>query len=306
MAVLLSVLARDRTRASGLAIATWFFFVLVFDLLLLGVLVATGGSFGGEAIAYLLLLNPADVFRILNVFSLDDVRTLYGLASIVPPALGSPAHGRRDGGLDCGATRPGELEIQTMNILFLPPRLRHPAPHAGLGWPSPPSAPSRALGWPDRLQPGGNSSADLKPGGNRPLHQLRARRHAAGRLPRPQGAGAFAGQDKPSLLSATRWNCSTPCWPANRCAPPKAVYVQDMGKADWNAAPRATGSTPRPPFTCWAASATAPWGPTIGSFAQEADAKKFAAEYGGKVLRFAEITADMVDLSGGALHDTRM
>ena len=37
-----------------------------------------------------LLLNPADVFRILNVFSLDDVRTLYGLTSIVPPALAKP------------------------------------------------------------------------------------------------------------------------------------------------------------------------------------------------------------------------
>ena len=90
MAVLLSVLARERTRASGLAIAAWFFFVLVFDLLLLGALVATGGSYGGEAMAYLLLFNPADVFRILNVFSLEDVRTLYGLTSIVPPALANP------------------------------------------------------------------------------------------------------------------------------------------------------------------------------------------------------------------------
>lgn len=90
LAVLMSVLARERTRASGLAIALWFFFVLVFDLLLLGALVATGGSYGGDAFAYLLLLNPADVFRILNVFSLDDVRTLYGLSSIVPPALAQP------------------------------------------------------------------------------------------------------------------------------------------------------------------------------------------------------------------------
>ena len=90
LAVLLSVVARDRTRASGLAIATWFFFVLVFDLLLLGALVGTGGRFGGEAFAWLLLLNPADVFRILNVFSLDDVRTLYGLASVVPSSMGSP------------------------------------------------------------------------------------------------------------------------------------------------------------------------------------------------------------------------
>ena len=38
----------------------------------------------------------------------------------------------------------------------------------------------------------------------------------------------------------------------------------------------------------------------------EADATKFAAEYGGKVLRFADIKADMVDLTGGALHDTKM
>jgi Cu-processing system permease protein len=87
LAVLLSVLARDRTRASGLAIALWFALVLVFDLLLLGLLVATGGQFGGQVLAYLLLLNPADIFRILNVFSLDDVQRLYGLASILPPAL---------------------------------------------------------------------------------------------------------------------------------------------------------------------------------------------------------------------------
>ena len=90
LAVLLSVLARERTRASGMAIAVWFFFVLVFDLLLLGLLVATGGAYGGDIFAYLLLLNPADAYRILNLFSLEDVRALYGLSSIVPPALSDP------------------------------------------------------------------------------------------------------------------------------------------------------------------------------------------------------------------------
>jgi Cu-processing system permease protein len=90
LALFVSVVSRERTRASGFAIALWFGFVLVFDLLLLGLLVASGGSFGGQALAYLLLLNPTDIFRILNVFSLDQLRGMHGLVSIVPPALGNP------------------------------------------------------------------------------------------------------------------------------------------------------------------------------------------------------------------------
>ncbi|ATE58589.1 ABC transporter permease [Thauera sinica] len=91
LAVMVSVFAGDRTRASGVAIALWFFFVLIFDLLLLGALVVTGGQTGGEIFPYLLLANPADVFRILNIFALEDVRTLYGLATVFPPALARPA-----------------------------------------------------------------------------------------------------------------------------------------------------------------------------------------------------------------------
>ncbi len=90
LALLVSVVSRERTRASGAAIALWLGFVLVFDLLLLGVLVASGGAFGGQALAYLLLFNPTDIFRILNVFSLDQLRGMHGLVSIVPPALGNP------------------------------------------------------------------------------------------------------------------------------------------------------------------------------------------------------------------------
>jgi Cu-processing system permease protein len=90
LAVMLSVFASDRARASGMAIAAWFFFVLVFDLLLLGGLVVTGGQWGGEIFPYLLLTNPADVFRILNIFTLSDVRTLYGLATVFPATLAEP------------------------------------------------------------------------------------------------------------------------------------------------------------------------------------------------------------------------
>ena len=87
LAVLVSVVARDRTRASGAAIVLWFLFVLVFDLVLLGVLVATAGHYGGDIFPYLLLLNPTDVFRILNVFSTEDVRSAYGLVNMVPPLV---------------------------------------------------------------------------------------------------------------------------------------------------------------------------------------------------------------------------
>ena len=90
LAVLISVLAHDRTRASGLAIALWFTFVLMFDLVLLGALVVSGGSVAARLVPYALLLNPADVFRVWNIASLHEVGALYGLASVFPPELAHP------------------------------------------------------------------------------------------------------------------------------------------------------------------------------------------------------------------------
>jgi Cu-processing system permease protein len=90
LALMVSVLATDRARASGAAIALWFFFVLVFDLLLLGSLVLGGDAVGSAALPWLMLANPADLFRILNIFSFDDLRTLYGLATVFPERLADP------------------------------------------------------------------------------------------------------------------------------------------------------------------------------------------------------------------------
>jgi Cu-processing system permease protein len=87
LAVMVSVFAADRGRASSAAIGLWFFFVLVFDLLLLGALVLGGGQWGSDLFPYLLLLNPADVFRIANIFGVEDVRTMYGLTTVFPEKL---------------------------------------------------------------------------------------------------------------------------------------------------------------------------------------------------------------------------
>lgn len=90
LAVMVSVLARDRMAASGVAIALWFGYVLVYDLVLLGILVATQGHYSLDFFPVLLMLNPADIFRILNIFGFEDVRRLYGLAATFPETLANP------------------------------------------------------------------------------------------------------------------------------------------------------------------------------------------------------------------------
>lgn len=90
IAVMVSVMASDRMRASGMAIGLWFFYVLVYDLLLLGILVLSQKRFSLGFFPVLLYLNPADIFRIINVFGFEEVRKLYGLATILPATLASP------------------------------------------------------------------------------------------------------------------------------------------------------------------------------------------------------------------------
>jgi Cu-processing system permease protein len=91
LSLLVSVVAADRVRASGTAIGLWFFFVLIFDLLLLGVLVWSEGKLGSGMFGILLMLNPADVFRLLNIFGSEQVQSMYGLATVMPDTLTNPA-----------------------------------------------------------------------------------------------------------------------------------------------------------------------------------------------------------------------
>lgn len=85
----------------------------------------------------------------------------------------------------------------------------------------------------------------------------------------------------------------------------QAIFVQDMGLADWDQ-PKGHWFDARTGFYVLGSQRRGSMGPTIASFRQEADAQKFVATYAGKVLPFTAIKADMVDLSGGALHDNRM
>lgn len=89
LAMLLSAYCSSRVSASGAAIALWFFFVLVYDLALIGILVAMGSGIVGRVFPVLLFLNPTDIFRIVNVYNMDEVRNLYGLATVLPQSFAS-------------------------------------------------------------------------------------------------------------------------------------------------------------------------------------------------------------------------
>lgn len=84
-----------------------------------------------------------------------------------------------------------------------------------------------------------------------------------------------------------------------------AVFVQDMGKTDWDH-PSAAWIDARSAFYVAGSRKRGSMGPTFGSFSSMEDAEKFAKSEGGKVMRFAQISLDMVNLSGGAMHDATM
>lgn len=90
VALLVSTLARDKIVATGTSMVLWFGFVLIYDLLLVGALVVTQGRYLGAAFPLLLLLNPADIYRLLNVVGMESVRQYYGLATVVPEGFASP------------------------------------------------------------------------------------------------------------------------------------------------------------------------------------------------------------------------
>ncbi|MFV0476806.1 MAG: ABC transporter permease [Parahaliea sp.] len=82
LAYLLSSHASEKSTAAGLALGLWFLFVLAFDLSLLALLVLSEGQLKPELLPWLLLLNPADIFRQINLAGLGDSSVLSGVAAL--------------------------------------------------------------------------------------------------------------------------------------------------------------------------------------------------------------------------------
>jgi len=88
---LVSVLVRERATAAGTAIGVWLLFVIVFDMGLLGVLVVDQGRLiSPTTLSGLLLLNPTDVYRLLNLAGATNVSSFSGMSGLAGTVALSP------------------------------------------------------------------------------------------------------------------------------------------------------------------------------------------------------------------------
>ncbi len=77
LALLVSTLARRKQRAIGFALFFWFFFVLFYDLLAIGLSLFLRGESANVAIFASVFGNPVDLVRVATLILLDNV-TIFG------------------------------------------------------------------------------------------------------------------------------------------------------------------------------------------------------------------------------------
>jgi Cu-processing system permease protein len=81
LAYIISISVAEKSKAAGLALIVWFLFVLVFDLVLMAILVASEGNINETLVPFLLWVNPTDVFRIL-VYTIIGAENYSGVLQI--------------------------------------------------------------------------------------------------------------------------------------------------------------------------------------------------------------------------------
>ena len=91
LGLLLSVLVKDRGTAAAWAIGIWLFFVVLFDMALLGVLSSPAAHFlGNDLVKWVMMANPADAYRMLNLATSEDTALLSGMAGLRSDQIVSP------------------------------------------------------------------------------------------------------------------------------------------------------------------------------------------------------------------------
>jgi len=87
IAYLISLSVSEKSKAAGFALITWFFFALVFDLALLALLVGVEQGISQQGLTQLMMLNPSDIFRLVNLAGLDSSDVNGALAIAIKSSL---------------------------------------------------------------------------------------------------------------------------------------------------------------------------------------------------------------------------
>lgn len=78
-----SIVARERATALAYAVGVWLCFVVLYDLLLLGIVVADEAqNLNQRLVSLLLLINPTDTYRILNLTGTEAVKVVTGMSAV--------------------------------------------------------------------------------------------------------------------------------------------------------------------------------------------------------------------------------
>ncbi len=85
LSFLVSILSRDHARGVASSVLVWILAVFVFDLILVGLLVLYPGEIPAPLFGLALLLNPADIFRLLAFAWVGSAASPLGLATVGPP-----------------------------------------------------------------------------------------------------------------------------------------------------------------------------------------------------------------------------
>ncbi len=91
LSFLLSTLLLEKTKIVISAVFLWLMLVILYDLFLLGILVLTKGMFSETLFTVLLLLNPTDVFRIINLLSVGELKAMLGFITVELPSYVKPS-----------------------------------------------------------------------------------------------------------------------------------------------------------------------------------------------------------------------
>lgn len=87
IAYLVSLSVTEKSKAAGFALIIWFLFALAFDLALLALLVGIEDGVSQQGLTQLMMLNPADIFRLVNISGLDNSDINGALAIAIKSSL---------------------------------------------------------------------------------------------------------------------------------------------------------------------------------------------------------------------------